>query len=106
FCKTGASRLHLMEVSEEMADGTSVPCGTSAEPKRAAQLIVVPGDDSLAARASQRRRGQDAGGGLVHTALGIRERDDPGATEIPPQGGDQLIDRVRRGRCGSRWDGS
>ena len=78
-------RLHLGQVGDQVPDRAGVPGAAGAQAERAAQLVVVPGQDAPAAHAADGRRGEDRGGGLVHAALGVGEREHPRAAHVAAQ---------------------
>src|SRR5690606_25881074 len=73
--------LHLGQVGHQVADGAGVPGTACAQAERPAQLVVVPCDHPAAAGGADGRGRQGGGGGLVHTALGVGERDHQRAVE-------------------------
>src|SRR5690606_31178513 len=84
---------------DEVPDGPGVPGAAGPQPERAAQFVVVPGHHAPAAYAADRRRGERGGGGLVHAALGIGERQHLRAVQFPAQGRDRPVrGLVRWGR--------
>jgi hypothetical protein len=91
-----AGRLDLGEVGDEVTDRTGVPRAAGAKAERAAQLVVVPGDHTASADASDGGRREDRCRRLVHAALGVGEREDPRTAEIAAQHRGDLLDRAAR----------
>ena len=82
-----------------------MPGAAGAQPEGAAQLVVVPGQHAPPAHAADGGGGEHCGGGLVHAALGVGEREHPGGAQVATEhagGPFQLLvgrpaDATRRG---------